>query len=93
MVICTGFDLLLKVTGHDLVLDKNYGYHWNLEEIYAHKVELHKDSNLFCMIQKDVLKVNSMHKSVILANCVKNFWRVSAVCFNDGTVEAVEACS
>lgn len=89
--ICAGFDLLLKVTGHDLVLDKIYDYHWNYKEIYAHKIELNKGSNLFRIVQKDVLRVNSVHKSVILTNCVKNFWRVSAVCLRDGTVEAIEA--
>lgn len=56
------------------------------KEQYVHDIKIRKDSNLYKIIEKDQVKVNSRHIHTIIPS--KN-WEISAIS-KDGVVEAIE---
>lgn len=89
--ICAGFNNIIRaMDGNPFLLDNNYKH--NQEDgKYAHKNIVTKNSVLYNILNKEEIKVNSIHTMFALKENVKNL-DISAFS-DDGYVEAVELSS
>lgn len=85
--ICAGFNTLILGVGGNIVKSGNLEIHNRPDLKYAHEIKIDRKSNLFNIVQKEKLLVNSIHEH--LAEDIGN---LKATAFSDdGTIEAVEA--
>lgn len=86
--ICLGMQLM-SCYGEDVLLEKNetdVNHDQEVDEGFAHKVKIAKDTKLYDLVGKDELEVNSFHNYHATLNKMYN---VSAVS-EDGLIEGIE---
>lgn len=83
--ICAGNNNLVRAVGGKILRFDNVETHKSLEE-YVHEIKINKESKLYKIINKEVIMVNSRHKSYTADSSVL---QVSAYS-SDGVVEAIE---
>ncbi len=81
--ICLGMQTMACLFDGEMIEIGNMGH--KQPEKYVHKVHINEDSNLYRILKKSVVSVNSFHKSKI----IKTSLDVVAVS-EDGVIEAVE---
>ncbi len=79
--ICLGMQLMGTLFGGKMIEINNH----KQKSDYSHYVNIKNNSKLYKILEKDTIKVNSRHKSVIINTSL----RVSALS-DDGYIEAVE---
>ena len=85
--ICCGQNVMVRAVGGTTKYVSNPEKHFDLENIYSHKVKILKDTKLYNILQKDEIMVNSRHKKTVdsfpnlIANCV----------CEDGYIDGVES--
>ena len=79
--ICLGMQLMGVLFDGKLIDIENH----KKKNSYAHSVTINKNSKLYNIYKKNILKVNSRHKSIIKNTSLK----ISAIS-NDGYIEAIE---
>ena len=89
--ICAGFNNIIEAFGGSVYKLKNNKVHNKFGKKYAHFVEIRNNSLLFSLLEKEKIRVNSIHTIVADESDIKGL-NVSAVS-DDGLVEAVESIS
>ena len=74
--ICAGFNNILRALGGDVVVDKTNKHNY-LDKDYRHSIKIEKESELFKIIEKDSLEVNSIHSMVATVEEVEK--RISGI--------------
>lgn len=86
--ICAGFNNILRALGGDVIVDKTNKHNY-LDKNYRHSIKIEKETELYKLIEKDSLQVNSIHSMVATVEEVEKYAKVSS-CSNDGLVESFE---
>lgn len=86
--ICSGFNNMIRALGGNLSLEEK-DIHNKYELEYAHEVILEKSSELYKVLKKDKILVNSIHRYVANEKNIQGF-KIAAICPIDNTVEAIE---
>lgn len=63
--ICAGQNNMVRAVGGTTKLANNYKFHSQPNKKYVHKILIDKNSFFYQIVKKDVLTVNSRHKSTI----------------------------
>lgn len=83
--ICAGNNNLVRAVGGKILRFDDGESHKSLEE-YVHEIKINKESNLYKIINKEIIMVNSRHKAY-----TADYSILQAVAYSsDGVVEAVE---
>ena len=83
--ICAGNNNLVRAVGGKILRFNNKKAHKSLDK-YVHKIKIDKNSNLYKIIGKDEMMVNSRHKAYTADSSILKCVAYS----DDGVVEAVE---
>lgn len=86
--ICAGFNNIIRAMGGNTFLIKNNEKHNKEDGQYAHKNIVQKNSLLYNILNKEEIKVNSIHTMFAMQENVENL-EISSFS-DDGYVEAVE---
>lgn len=85
--ICAGMQIMANHNSENIINVKNDSdIKHHSKEIYAHEVSINTKSNLYKMLKKEIIMVNSRHNYHV-GNTNNNIVCASA---NDGIVEAIE---
>ena len=88
LCICSGFNNMIRALGGTLYKESN-DIHNKYDCEYVHEVKIDESSNLYKILNKDKLIVNSIHVYVTNEDNIKNC-KISAICPYDNTIEAIE---
>ena len=83
--ICAGNNNIVRAVGGKILRFNNKKAHKSLDK-YVHKIKIDKNSNLYKIIGKDEMMVNSRHKAYTADSSILKCVAYS----DDGVVEAVE---
>lgn len=86
--ICAGFNNILRALGTEVIEDKTGSHNFYLMD-YRHTIKIEKDSNLYEIIGKEELKVNSIHSMIAPKENVEKFAKITSYS-EDGLVESFE---
>ena len=86
--ICAGFNNILRALGSDVVLDKSKS-HDKYDKNYRHKVKIEKDTELYKIVEKEEIDVNSIHSMIATKELVEPYAKISSYS-EDGLVESLE---
>lgn len=86
--VCAGFNNIVRAMGGNVFLDGNNEKHNQEDAKYAHENTVTKNSLLYNILNKEQIRVNSIHTMFALEENIKNL-DISAFS-DDGYVEAVE---
>ena len=86
--ICAGFNNILRALGSDVILDKTKS-HDIYDKNYRHKIEIEKDTELYKLVEKEEIDVNSIHSMIATKESVEPYAKISSYS-KDGLVESFE---
>ena len=86
--ICAGFNNILRALGSDVILDKTKS-HDIYDKNYRHKIEMEKDTELYKLVGKEEIDVNSIHSMIATKELVEPYAKISSYS-KDGLVESFE---
>ena len=86
--VCAGFNNIVRAMGGNVFLDGNNEKHNQEDAKYAHENTVTKNSLLYNILNKEQIRVNSIHTMFALEENIKNL-DISAFS-DDGYVETVE---
>lgn len=86
--ICAGFNNILRALGGDVILDKSNN-HNHYDKNYRHDIIINENTQLYKIVKKRKLKVNSIHTMVATREMVGPYAKISS-CSSDGLVESFE---
>ncbi len=86
--ICAGFNNILRALGSDVLLDKTESHDY-FDMNYRHHIKINEDSNLFSIIGKKEMQVNSIHSMVATKELVEPYAKITSFS-DDGFVESFE---
>lgn len=86
--ICAGFNNILRALGSEVLLDKDKKH--DIYDInYRHEISIEKDTELYKLINKEKIRVNSIHSMIATKEMVKKVAKISSYSY-DGLVESFE---
>ena len=86
--ICAGFNNILRALGSDVILDKTKS-HDIYDKNYRHKIKIEKDTELYKMVEREEIDVNSIHSMIATKELVEPYAKISSYS-KDGLVESFE---
>lgn len=86
--ICAGFNNILRALGSDVILDKTKS-HDIYDKNYRHKIKIEKDTELYKLVEKEEIDVNSIHSMIATKELVEPYAKISSYS-KDGLVESFE---
>ena len=86
--ICAGFNNILRALGGDVIVDKTK-IHDIYDKNYRHKIEIEKDTELYKLVGKEEIDVNSIHSMIATKESVEPYAKISSYS-KDGLVESFE---
>lgn len=86
--ICAGFNNILRAIGTDVIQDKT-GSHNYYDVDYRHDIYFEKNTLLHSIINKETMKVNSIHEMIATREKVEPFAKVTSTS-EEGLVESFE---
>ena len=86
--ICAGFNNILRALGSDVILDETKT-HDIYDNSYRHPIKIEKDTELYKLVKKEEINVNSIHSRVATKELVEPYAKISSYS-KDGLVESFE---
>ena len=86
--ICAGFDNILRALGTNVILDKSKK-HDIYDKEYRHKIKILKDTQMYDIVEKEELEVNSIHSMIATKELVGPYAKISSYS-EDGLIESFE---
>ena len=86
--ICAGFNNILRALGSDVILDETKT-HDIYDNSYRHPIKIEKDTELYTIVKKEEINVNSIHSMIATKELVEPYAKISSYS-EDGLVESFE---
>ena len=86
--ICAGFNNILRALGSDVILDETKT-HDIYDNSYRHPIKIEKDTELYKLVKKEEINVNSIHSKIATKELVEPYAKISSYS-KDGLVESFE---
>ncbi len=86
--ICAGFNNILRAIGTDVIKDESK-IHNHYDINYRHNIKIIKDTKMYEIVQKQNIKVNSIHEMIATKENVEPYAKISSYS-EDGLVESFE---
>lgn len=86
--ICAGFNNILRALGTDVIEDKSNSHNY-YDINYRHKINIDRNSQLYNIVGKESIDVNSIHSMVAYKESVDSYVKISSYS-EDGLVESFE---
>lgn len=86
--ICAGFNNILRALGTDVIEDKSNSHNY-YDINYRHKINIDRNSQLYNIVGKESIDVNSIHSMVAYKESIDIYVKISSYS-EDGLVESFE---